>query len=292
MSDNAGMDSRVTPTSPSLPISPTMADSRDQSSDVQDVQFDAALALLRLAIGGTFVGADELRNRLQRWEETTRAVAQEASPLTPTDLLRYAFVGMLFETETSMRRGFSTMLARLSRLSDEANYFYTRFAQATRRTPLDPLRMRLDEMLFLAMASIDRWSARGWIEEQRGRRMAQQATVSVIDELLEYMARNPEVRQLIEQQGMSMAGTAVDEVRNRTASADLWIERLAHSLLHRSASDKPAKAAGNVEALLPNSEAPEPTSSTGVLIPAPEAKAQTSGAAASTNMRPSGDPGV
>jgi hypothetical protein len=65
----------------------------------------------------------------------------------------------------------------------------------------------------------------------------------VIDEVLDYMAKNPEVRQLIEQQGMSMADTAVGEVRERTATADMWIERIARSLLHRPASEETTQPA-------------------------------------------------
>jgi hypothetical protein len=81
------------------------------------------------------------------------------------------------------------------------------------------------------------------MEEQQSRQMAQEAVVGVIDELLDYMARNPEVRQLIEQQGMSMADSAVGEVRERTATADMWIERIARSLLHRPASEETAPTA-------------------------------------------------
>jgi hypothetical protein len=122
------------------------------------------------------------------------------------------------------------------------------------QTPLDPVLMRLDEMLYMARVAVDRWTARGWLEEQQSRGMARQATVSVVDELFDYMARNPEVRELIEQQGTSLAGEAVDEVRERTASADMWIERFTHNLLHRSTSPGAA--------LTTNASAP-PTSDAG-----------------------------
>jgi len=91
--------------------------------------------------------------------------------------------------------------------------------------------------------TLDRWADRGRMEEQQSRDMTQEAVVSVIDELLDYMAQNPEVRELIEQQGMSMAETAVDEVRERSATADMWIERVARGLLHRPASENTAQPA-------------------------------------------------
>jgi hypothetical protein len=112
-----------------------------------------------------------------------------------------------------------------------------------RYTPLDPLRVRLEEMVYRATMTLDRWADRGRMEEQQSQDMTQEAMVSVIDELLDYMARNPEVRELIEQQGMSMADSAVGEVRERTETADMWIERVARGLLHRPASENPAQPA-------------------------------------------------
>ncbi|HEX8034841.1 MAG TPA: hypothetical protein VF510_13380 [Ktedonobacterales bacterium] len=205
--------------------------------------FDTTSSVLRLLIGGLLVGADELRRRLQQWEATARSAPSAALPQTvPQSLrhvsapasLRYAFIGMLFETETRIRQRIPIVLERLARLSEEAEYQYvTAVEPALSQTPLDPVLMRLDEMLFQAGAAVDRWTARGWLEEQQSRGMVRQATVSVVDELIAYMARNPEVRDLILQQGTSMAGDAMDEVRERTASADVWIERFTRSLLRR-----------------------------------------------------------
>lgn len=241
MSDETPTNGNVRAISPAAALDNT----HDAQSGAQpdDNRFDAAAALLRLLVGGALVGADELRTRLERWQAATDAptATQAMEPWTASDSLRYALVGMLFETETRMRRGFSRMLSRVARASHEANRFYTSVTADMRRTPLDPLRMRLDETLYRATRTFDRWTDRGWIEERQSRRMAREATASVIDELLDYMARNPEVRQLIEEQGMSMAETAVDEVRERTATADMWIERIARGLLHRPVTERPAK---------------------------------------------------
>lgn len=212
-----------------------------------DERFDTAAALLRLLVGGALVGTRELRLRLERWQQaipdaaSTQAVAPRTA--SPSDALRYTLMGMMFETESRMRRRFSTMRRRLARASHEANRFYGSVMSDMRYTPLDPLRARFEEMVYRATMTLDRWADRGRMEEQQSRDMAQEAVVSVIDELLDYMARNPEVRELIEQQGLSMAETAVDEVRERTATADMWIERIARGLLHRPASENPAQPA-------------------------------------------------
>ena len=254
MSDETNLNGRIRPIAPAEVIDDVPPDS---------ARFDTAAALLRLLVGGALGGMDELRIRLERWQEATQA-------------LRYTLVGMLFETETRMRRGFATMAARFSRfsrLSGEANIFYTTLGSDWHRTPFDPLRERLDDMRFRAMETVDRWADRGWAEEQQGRRMAQQATASVIDELLDYMAQNPEVRHLIEEQGMGMAETAVDEVRERTASADMWIERIAHNLLHRPVTGPLARPADGAETPAPATEADAPAAP-GAPVDAPHASSR------------------
>jgi len=224
-------------------------------------RFDTVAALLRLLVGGALLGARELRLRLERWQESipdpASAQAVASRTASPSDALRYTFMGMMFETESRMRRRFSIMRGRLARASHEANRFYANAMSDMRYTPLDPLRARIEEIAYRATMTLDRWADRGRVEEQQSRDMTQEAVVSVIDELLDYMARNPEVRELIEQQGMSMAETAVDEVRERTATADMWIERIARGLLHRPASENAAQPAA-----IPSPETTSATSST------------------------------
>jgi hypothetical protein len=232
---------------PSSSVSPAETVRDVQGAQSRDERFDTTAALLRLLVGGALVGTRELRLRLERWQRaipdptSTQAVASRAA--SPSDALRYTLMGMMFETESRMRRGFATMRRRLAHASHEANLFYSTVTSDMRHTPLDPLRMRFEEMVYRATMTVDRWADRGRMEEQQSRQMAQEAVVDVIDELLDYMARNPEVRQLIEQQGLSMADSAVGEVRERTATADMWIERIARSLLHRPASEETAPTA-------------------------------------------------
>ena len=115
MSDETNPNGHIRPIAPAEVIGDVPPDS---------ARFDTAAALLRLLVGGALVGMDELRVRLERWQEATQASAQTVHqtmrtmpPRTTSDALRYTLVGMLFETETRMRRGFATMAARFSRFS-------------------------------------------------------------------------------------------------------------------------------------------------------------------------------
>lgn len=236
MNDNGQLANSQIPQTPPAEAKPGSVETTGES-------FDAISAVLRLMIGGFLEGADELRRRLRQWEATAHSspsMAQLQAALQPLQhatvptSLRYGFIGMLFETQTHMRQRFSTAMALFARLSEETEYlFVTAVEPAISKTPLDPILMRLDEMLYIAKAAVDRWTTRGWLEEQQSRDIVHQATTSVVDELIAYMAHNPELRELIMQQGTSIAGEAVDEVRERTASADMWVERFTRSLLHR-----------------------------------------------------------
>ncbi len=264
MSENAYLNGHARP--------PVPTEAASEAAQPAGERFDTAEALLRLVLGGALVGGDELRIRLERWQRETLAASAEQSSSAAPPTLRDALVGMVFETESRMRRGFSMLFERFA---DEASLVSARLAPERRPLPRDPFWQRLDEELSLAMETVDRWAQRGRREDQQSRGIARQATVSLIDELLDYMAHNPEVRTLIEQQGAGMANSAVDDVRERTASADLWIERLAHNLLRRSGSGKQAAQAESTATPEPVTPAPVgqmPSETSGALA-APSAAA-------------------
>jgi hypothetical protein len=282
MSESADGHRLVQPSEPAL--------TRDGVGPADD-EFAATSALMRLLLGGILEGAETTRDRLHEWERAARSAAQPTRSQPASELLRYMVVGMLFEAEAQVRRRFSEMLSHLMRLYDEAEYGYTMWlTPALRHTPLDGLRKGLDEVLLMALLTADRWTARGWIEEQRGRGMARHATTSVIDELLDYMAHNPEVRRLIEQQGIDIADSAVDEVRERTASADKWIEQLARRLLHRRANDSLAKPTDTLEVSPSVTDGRAPPAPTAALRPSPQADVRRSASAAAMEAPSPGDP--
>ena len=128
MSDSPQLESHTRSLTPPADA----ADAASRAERVED-QFDTTSSLLRLLVGGALVGADELRYRLQVWEaatrSTTRPASRHAQPQAAPEALRYALIGMLFESEARMRRGFSRMLSRMRRLSDEPVRTIRRFIQ-------------------------------------------------------------------------------------------------------------------------------------------------------------------
>ena len=205
-----------------------------------DAEFDAVQALTRLLLGAALDGSDELLSRLRQWDAAPRAVEQSGAKEPPSAALRYALVGLLFDAEARIR----ARLARAGRLSHRlTDLFYAAMEPVAYFLPIQPALDTFDELVERAQFELYRWMQLGRREEQRGRALARQATGSSIDELLEYLAHNPAIRELIEQQGVSVAGTAVDEVRERMVSADAWVERLARGMLRRPARETEAPPA-------------------------------------------------
>ena len=197
-----------------------------------DDDFDTIEALMRLFVGGTLEGADGLLRRLRQWEASTPPGATITAGETPADRRRYALVGLLVESAAWARFGVDAA-RRLSR--PFARLLFVDVPAILRLTPAEPLIARVDARVARQRATLDRWIKVGREEERRGRLLARLAGSSTMDELLDELAHNPALRELIEQQSAEVAGTAVDEVRERTLSADIWLEKLVHSMLRRSA---------------------------------------------------------
>lgn len=226
----------------------------------QEEPFDAATSLLRLVIGGLLEGADELRVRMRDWEDLSRATiyASRLASKPQPPALRHTLVGMAFEAESRMRRSVTRAVGRMTRAADDADHLYTRVTRSMRGTPLDPVGARLDRARWRVRTLMDSWTERGIEEEQLGRRMAERAAASMIDELLDYMARDPALRQLMEHESMGIVEDAAQDVRQHVVATDLWLERFARQLLHR----RMAASAGATPATADNAAPPSAIRST------------------------------
>jgi hypothetical protein len=239
------------PVSPA--ISPPVASAPPDDASLENLE-----SLTRLLIGGTLVASDELVVRLRRWHELTRTATLETRPETPTDRLRYAVVGMIFEAE-------ERAYARLARMGQASAQTTQRVVNALvplgRRLPTGPMRGPTDKVAAQWRATLDRWAARGRIEERQGRIVARQAAASVMDEVLQHMAHDPEVQELIRQQGVGLATTAMETVRERSQSADVWVERMVHGFFRRPVRERAEDARRTPATTVPLAPTDEPTQS-------------------------------
>ena len=195
-------------------------------------EFDAVVSLLRLLVGAGIEAPAELVERLKKWEETANEIdpeAELAESITP-DALRYALVGFLFESQDEMRIG----LSRFGRFFNASSQMFLRsIAPITQSRAMQPMTNRYERLVQRGEDTVNRWVERGRVEEPQGRLMAREALIKTIDEVINQLAENPEIRELVTTQSVGMAGEMVDGVRSRTVTADTLLERVARGLLNR-----------------------------------------------------------
>lgn len=208
----------------------------DKNQDLTDPSFDMSDSLLRLVVGGALEGSDELRRRLQEWEQELADLGNEPAAEddieSMTQYIRVAFVGFLFSTKWQMDRAAPLLL---------------RAADVLVRQPFRPLRFlagnslsqrvqsRLDHLEQRGENQVADWLAVGLSQEPHARILANYAITDVVDELISQLAENPELEALVQQQSVGLASEIVDGVRTQTVTADALVERSVRKILGRPA---------------------------------------------------------
>ncbi|HRQ41520.1 MAG TPA: hypothetical protein PLD25_26670 [Chloroflexota bacterium] len=196
-------------------------------------EFDALESLIRLIVGGGIEAPAELVARLKQWEAQVAATGtpESLAPMPPaTDPLRYALVGLAFATHDQVRSGAS----RFGRLMNASAGRLWRTAQpVTESSLMQPVQRLYKDLVAEGETAVNRWIERGQAEEPRSRLIARQAVNLTVDEIIQHLAENPEVKELVTQQTAGIADDIVGGVRGRTVTADIVLERLVRGLLRR-----------------------------------------------------------
>jgi hypothetical protein len=190
------------------------------------------------------MSAGALLRRLQTWEAEAAQALAEAQGGAPEDgnqssQARYALIGLIFELQEDFARSLS-LIGRLESLISARVSPWLKPLQTS--ALLAPSRRRLRRLVARGEMEVSRWARGGRYEEARSQAVAARAFDDVVDAFMEYMATNPELQELVQAQSSGLANEVVEEVRERTVSADAFLEGLARSILRRA----------------PRSEMPEP----------------------------------
>lgn len=238
---------------------------------------------LRLILGSLLEGSDELWRYVQEAAHKTRAALPTAPPPGPdedtADRWRYLLLGLLFEAEESVRQAASATPGRLEATARRASASLNRLARPLLDNPLMALAQaqgqrladnpwlkvageqaaqtrrawqdRLEQVQLVGEALVEGWIARGRYEERFGRTLSRQLAGRPINEIVDYLAENPHVyklveeqlerlrenpepvRELVQNQSVSMAAEAVDELREQGVTADNLIEGFVRRVLRR-----------------------------------------------------------
>lgn len=222
----------------SLPASPpgTGRQSRPREPGVDDAQM-----ITRILVGLLASGSGELIQRLRELEQDVEAnrdyveVGQGFSDDTTYDLLRYLALGLLMRGQrTAIRRvrsGFYLSLGTASWLFNKADSLTDNWLMRPVRRPIAS---RLRSLADTTSAIIDE----GKHEEEIGRWLAKEAALTTMDDVVEVVAENPEVTQMIQQvvagQGVGLATVMQDNARQIAKSSDDVVEGVLRRILRRA----------------------------------------------------------
>ena len=192
--------------------------------------------LLRFLIGSAIEGSDEFRRRLRLWQVELDIVPPsemvvESADESGTDRLRHALLGIFFQTLDAWSDNLNSLDKRSSRAYRRVSRL---FEPLTTSRLLRPARDNYEYMVAKGESLLERWINRGRREERVSRRLVRlQAYDDMIDDVLDYMAKKPEVRDLVQQQSIGMAGEVLGEFRERSTYVDSYIENTANVILGR-----------------------------------------------------------
>ncbi len=220
----------------------------EERSPVDDLQ-----SLTRLVIGGVEVGVEELFRLLRAWEQ--QAVSDKILPLEDDasleekalalpsgeshsekalESLRYALIGLIFETQDRAKGNLKNLGTVSSWVGGVISPWLKPLRVVSRSPLLSPVRERYDQLAARGQVEVARWIELGRAEDAHSRELVRVAFDETVDDYIEYLTTNPEVKELVEQQSTGLATEVIEEVRERTVSVDHFLEGIARSLLHRS----------------------------------------------------------
>lgn len=208
-----------------------------------DPEFDNLHSLTRFLVGIAIEGSKEMSLRLQLWEaylhEELPKTLPDAAEVAEKDMLRFALIGFLLESEDASR----TLASKLLKVPGGVARTAVRTAKpVTNSRFAKPLQRRIDRLAGRGEEQLTRWIQRGQSEEPFSRNLARLGVQEIVDEFINQLAQNKEVQTLVQEQGVGLAGEVVDQVRERTFTADTLIERIARAVTRRSPRVAPPMA--------------------------------------------------
>lgn len=215
-------------------LQPPQAQSTPQEVDEQ-VNQDMKI-LLRLLVGTAVEGSDEFRRRARLWQaemnisDPSRMVISLEDE-TDAARLRYTLVGFLFQ---AIDAGYNS-LNLLERVSSQAYTIFSRmFAPLSKSRLWQPVQEHYEFYGEKGESIVNSWINTGRREEQVSRALVRkQAYEELINDVIEYLAQKPEVRELVQQQSVGMAGEIVGDLRERSSEFDSLLEERVNTLLRR-----------------------------------------------------------
>ena len=234
--------------------------------------FDAYRSVVRLLVGLALVGGDGLIGRLREWETAhPLGGSAQAEAELDSDLARRALIGMAFETAETVRQA---ALGAAGLSVSVAGAMWSALRPITGSVLFRPFWSPVRSVATRGEARFVRYTRIGRSEEQRSRKMADEVTGLLIEDIVRYVADNPgvkalidtqvaglathaetldplvrevgdryiaylnehpeDVQNLVQGQAAGMAAEVRDDVRTVTVTGDTFLETLVRALLRRT----------------------------------------------------------
>ena len=187
-----------------------------------------------ILVGAVLEGSDELARQMKSKEtEPVRPDIFRGPKIpgeTSKDLLRYALIGFLMDSSERASRAISTV----GQASNKASgWLFSALKPVTHSRLMRPVRRRFDQLVTNGEELVESWIDTGRVRERESRAMARQAAAVLVDDFFEYLSTNEGVKELVQEQGISMTGEAMAEIRRRSANADEFAEQVFQIILRR-----------------------------------------------------------
>jgi hypothetical protein len=253
-----------------------------------DISPDLLRTFTRLVVGTALLGIDELSYRASAWEQqAAQANAGVASALSialdipapaethapaasgelivvlesqpeagPADTatladgeIGLAMIGWIFATHERLRAsrnpGHMLQAAGAQLVSSAAALVGESLGWVSGNRPARPTAAHDPQ--------IQTWITRGRIEARHSRTLALAALNDITQDIIGALAKEPAIQNLIQSQSTTLAGEVLGEVRERTVSADIYVDSLLRRLFRRARRSPPldtgATPAGAISAV-------------------------------------------
>lgn len=199
--------------------------------------FDAGRALVRLLVGTAILGADEIQRRLRAWEQAIAAApppARRPDEVDQAELVRYALIGLVFEAHDQARKGMNELFDGVVNAAGETMARLAPLLDSPLVRPLaQPLLDQMDAWVERSAERTAQLARLGLREEQRSRLLAERVYAEAVDDFIHYLSENPELVELIQSKGITLATMAQNRFRQTTVDLDATVESVFRRLLGR-----------------------------------------------------------
>ena len=216
-----------------------------------------------MLVGGTAELSDIFLQQLEQWESSIAsrhgATVIEQEEEGASDIIRYLLVGLVFESQHRVR---NSMSAAGSWLLGAAGNTVSVTRPITQSRVFSPARRSMNAVTGRLESGVAHLVRTGRSEELVGRLMAEEALQETVDWVMDYIAQNPEIRDLVEQQTVGFADEVTVGARERMITGDSILEGVFRRLFGRKPRAElpgpPAVVQQQAEALAQEGQIAEP----------------------------------